>query len=488
MSALERRLRRALAATWPLLLMGGVVGVLLNTGMAGPLRVLYLVLGVAIGIRLERRSPAHYVSFVIWLWFLSPLVRRMADLQAGWQEPSLVLLTPYLVTAVAVPSLLHGFVREGQAPHRRVRGVGVFALAAVGVATGIPAGLWLGPSTAALETLNWFLPLCFGWYIATRVDDRHRIEAALASTFVSAASVAGGYGLYQFTRPPLWDINWMQRSEMTTIGSPEPFAVRVFGTMHSPGVYSAFLVIALVLWLARPRAAGLLGAGVAGVALLLSQVRSSWLSLVIAAFLAFATLSTAQRIRMATLGLVAALIVGPFFFTSEMRELVASRVSTMERLDDDESAVARMIGHRLALEFVAEHPLGAGIGQTDDRMEQYISMRDSVMAGALVQFGLAGTLLYAGGVAGMVWLLWTYYRGAASIQGAALAAAGLGLIATFWLSVVTAGPIGICLWTITGLAIADRDARRRALRFAPAPRLRRPPWRSPVMVPEPGTT
>jgi O-antigen ligase len=274
---------------------------------------------------------------------------------------------------------------------------------------------------------------------------------------------------------------------MTTIGSPEPFAVRVFGTMHSPGIFSAFLVIALVLWLARPRASGLLGAGVAGVALLLSQVRSAWLSLVVAAVLAFVTLSATQRLRMATLGLVAALVVGPFFFTTEMRELVASRVSTMERLDDDESAVARVIGHRLALEFVAEHPLGAGIGQTDDRMEQYISMRDSVIAGALVQFGLAGTLLYAGGIAGMVGLLWTYYRRAASIQGAALAAAGLGLVATLWLSVVTAGPIGICLWTITGLAIADRDVRRRAMPAAAAPRLRRAPWRTPVLVPEPGT-
>ena len=79
-------------------------------------------------------------------------------------------------------------------------------------------------------------------------------------------------------------------------------------------------------------------------------------------------------------------------FTPEMRELVNSRIATMERLDDDESAVARVIGHELALEFVADHPLGAGIGQTDPKMEQYISMRDSVVAASLVQFGLFGTL------------------------------------------------------------------------------------------------
>ena len=165
---------------------------------------------------------------------------------------------------------------------------------------------------------------------------------------------------------------------------------------------------------------------------------------------------------MAVLALVAALFVEPFLFTPEMRELVDSRVATMERLEDDESAVARVIGHELALEFVAEHPLGAGIGQSDPKMEHYISMRDSVVAASLVQFGLVGTLLYVGARrAAWARCCGVYYRRAASIQGAALASAGLGLLATSWLSVVTAGPIGVCLWMIAGLAIGDRAMRRR---------------------------
>jgi hypothetical protein len=390
-----------------------------------------------------------------------------------------VLLTPYLVTALSAPPMLRGLLRPARRAALRVAGVGVFAIAGVGVVIGIPVGMLIGPSTAALETLNWCLPLCFGWYLATRDVPVHQIEAAVASTFVAAALVAGAYGLYQFVAPPLWDINWMQRSGMTTIGRPEPFQVRVFGTMHSPGVFSAFLVVALVLWLARPRAAGMLAAGVAGVALLLSQVRSAWLALAVAAVFVFGALNVTQRIRMAMLAVLAAALAGPMLFTSEMRELVTSRIATMERLDDDESAVARVIGHELALEFVADHPLGAGIGQTDPKMEQYISMRDSVVAASLVQFGLFGTLLYVVAMCGLAALLWTYYRRAASIQGAALASAGLGLLATAWFSVVTAGPIGVCLWMIAGLAIRDRELRRR-----PRPVRSRRPW--PVwVVPEP---
>ena len=99
------------------------------------------------------------------------------------------------------------------------------------------------------------------------------------------------------------------------------------------------------------------------------------------------------------------------------------------------------------------------------------------MAASLVQFGLLGTLLYARRALRNGHAAVDYYRRAASIQGAALASAGLGVFATSWLSVVTAGPIGVCLWMITGLAIADREMRRRP---APLP-VRRRPW--PLYVP-----
>ena len=407
--SLRRNRWSVIAAAWPQLALAALVGGGIALGLAAPLRVVYAAAAVVIGAYLERRDTPRYVSFVIWLWFLSPLVRRLADLHGGWQDPSLVLLTPYLVTALSVPPLLRGLLRPERRAALRVAGVGVFAIAGAGVAIGIPAGMLIGPSRAALETLNWFLPLCFGWYVATRDVPAHRIEAAVATTFVAAALVAGTYGLYQFTSPPLWDINWMQRSEMESIGSPEPFAVRVFGPMHSPGVFSAFLVIALASWLARPRASGMVAAGVAGVALLLSQVRSAWLALAIAALLLVGSLTVAQRFRMAMLAVAATALAGPLLFTAEMRELVNSRVATMERLENDDSAVARMIGHQLALEFVAEHPLGAGIGQSDPDMEQYISMRDSVVASSLVQFGLFGTLLYVGALCGVTWLLWSYH-------------------------------------------------------------------------------
>ena len=457
---LAEPVRATLAHASPGVLLALAACGLAEAGLAPVARPVYAAAALLLGIRLERRDAARYVSFVFWLWFLSPLVRRVADLQGGWQEPSLVLLAPYLASAAAVPPVLHRWLVADADTRRRPGALAIFLAAAAGVSLGVPTGAWHGLSTAALETLNWLLPVVFGLYIATRTPDLHRIEAAVARTFGAAALVSAAYGVYQFTRPPLWDIHWMQRIGMTTIGRPEPFAVRVFGTMHSPGVYSAFLVVALVLWLGRPRVAGMCAAGVAAVALLLSQVRSSWFALAVGALLVVASLGPRQRLRVGVLATVVVAGASAALVTDEMRQLVSGRVSTMERLEDDESAVARLIGHRLAFEFLAEHPWGAGIGQSDRRMEEYISMRDSLVASTVVQFGLLGTALYTAGVAGMTWLLWSYYRRAASVQGAAFGAAGLGLLAAAGLSVVTAGPIGMCVWTFTGLAVVDRQQRR----------------------------
>ena len=471
-----RPLARTLRALWPLAAMAAPCVVLLGLGQADLLRVAYLLLALVIGRYLQKHDTGRYVAFVLWLWYLSPFVRRVADLDAGWQDPSLVLLTPYLVTALCVPPLVQGLLSRSRRS-LAVAGFGMFVIAGLGVVFGMPVGLLVGPSTAALEILNWFLPLCFGWYIATRADDVHRIEAAAASTFIAGAFVTGLYGMYQFVSPPLWDINWMQRSGMTTIGRPVPFEVRVFGTMHSPGILASFLVIPLVLWLARPRASSMLAAGVAGVALLLSQVRSAWLAVAVAAVFVFGALNAVQRVRMAVLTLAAVLLSSAALYTPEMRELVNSRMQTMERLEEDYSAMARVTGHEMALDFVAQNPLGAGIGQIDPKTEQFISMRDSVVAATLVQFGLPGTLLYLAAVGGLAMVLFVYYWSAASIQGAALAAAGLGLLASSILSVVTAGPIGVCLWMIAGLALGDRAMRQR--RLALASRRPWPPYQPP---------
>lgn len=454
--------RRSLATTWPQVAFAVIVGVMLAGRAAAPLRVIYPIAAIAVGLRLQRLSAGSYASFVIWLWFLTPLVRRIADLTAGFQEPSFVLLAPYLVSALAIiPIAEHLMGLRG--PRVRLAGLNAFGVAAAGAGIGVPIGLATVATSAAVETLNWFVPLIFGWYLALSFDQLHDIERRLIGAFKWGAAAAGAYGIYQFTALPAWDVGWMQAVEMTSIGLPEPFAVRVFSTMHSPGVLGFFLMIAVVVWVAKPNASGMVGAALAGVTMLLSQVRSSWIASVLATMLVMAALRPSQQLRTAVLLGVAVVAGGAFLLTPEMSELFGSRMETMQRLGEDESALSRMAGHAAALEFVTRYPLGAGIGHNDGTVEALISMRDSVIVAVLVQFGLIGSLLYFMGLFLLLLQLWRYYRRASTVEGMALAACGIGLLAVAWLGVTNAGPLGICLWAIGGLAIADRHLARLRL-------------------------
>ena len=108
------------------------------------------------------------------------------------------------------------------------------------------------------------------------------MEAKLVRTFLEIGTLAGAYALYQFVAIPPWDAEWMRNVEMTSIGLPEPFAVRVFGTLHAPGVLAMFLLVPIgTLWLSRPTLSRLPAVCLVSAALLLSQVRAAWIGVML---------------------------------------------------------------------------------------------------------------------------------------------------------------------------------------------------------------
>jgi hypothetical protein len=443
----------------PLLLVALVVAAI-GLHMGGRLQYAYPAAAIVIGLWLYRVSTSAYVSFVLWLWMLTPLARRLADWQGGWRDPSLILLAPYLVTAW--PALLRlgrgllALAAMARVPSRRLApaaGGLVFVLAAAGAAVGVPFGIMASPSAAIMATLNWFVPLAFGWAVASaaRPDE---IERAAAGTFRYAPLLIGAYGIWQFLGPQPWDTEWMRFSEMTTIGRPEPFEVRVFSTMHSPGVLGFFLLVPLVLWLARPTLRGLPAACLASIALVLSQVRTAWLGLAVATLFVLLKLPHRMRLRVVVLAALATLCVTPFLFSPEVAEMVSARFATLSRTEDDASALARFEGHLLAFDFVGAHPLGAGLGRTDERVGQVMSINDSTLVALLIQFGVVGTCLYVAAIALLFAQLWRYYRTARSPEAIGLSCAGFGLLSTALLGAVTTGAPGVLFWLIGGLAAA----------------------------------
>jgi O-Antigen ligase len=455
----------------PPLVLVAIVVAAIGLRVGGVLQFVYPAAAVLVGMWLCRTSLRHYVSFVLWLWMLTPLVRRLADWQGGWRDPSLILLAPYLVTAWPAALRLGrsalALAEIARVPSRRIAapaGSLVFALAGAAIALGIPFGVMGSTSAAVMALLNWLVPLAFGWFIAT-TDRPDEIERAAVSTFRAAALVVGAYGVWQFLGPQPWDAEWMRNSEMTTLGRPEPFEVRVFSTMHSPGVLGFFLMVPLVLWLAHPTIRSVPMASVAAISLVLSQVRTAWLGLAVSTLFLLAALPHRIRFRVVALGGIAALIVMPFFFSPEVAEMAATRFASLTTPDSDTSALSRLEGHLLAFDFVGSHPFGGGLGATDPRVDQVMSINDSVIAAVLVQFGVVGAFLYLGGLVLVLAQLWRYYREAPTLESMGLAAAGLGLLSTAALGAVTAGAAGVLFWLASGLAVA----RNRAPAMAPEP-------------------
>jgi hypothetical protein len=443
---------------WPVALIAMLVVALFGAHAGGLLRLAYPLLAVALGIYLEGTKPSRYVAFVVWLWAVSPLVRRLADVQAGFQDPSFIILTPYLVSAVGVGQrFVRAYVLRTR-PLPKTPAIMVFLFAIAGAAVGLPIGVLTAPSRAALETLNWVLPPMFGWYLAAMPrEDRRDIEAALCTTLLDVALVAGAYGVWQFLSPQPWDAEWMLNSGMYSIGFPEPFQVRVFSTMHAPGVLATVLVVPLTLWLAAPTAWRMPAACLGTAALLMSQVRAAWLAFAVAAVFVMVSLPGRLRLRLAVLVPLACLSLAPLLTSPDVSEVTVQRMVTITAPGQDQSALSRLAGHFAAFSYVTDHPLGGGIGFSDPELEYYIGMRDSVVVAALVQFGAIGAAIYGIGFVCLVALMWGYYRRAEDTNQIGLAAAALALLATAALGAVTAGPAGMVLWTIAGLAAGSRE-------------------------------
>src|ERR1700744_3165059 len=72
-----------------------------TAGGSGGGRSVFPGLAVALGIWVYVRKQQYFLDYAIWLWFLTPFLRRLLDLNAGWLDPSPILLVPYLVTLIA---------------------------------------------------------------------------------------------------------------------------------------------------------------------------------------------------------------------------------------------------------------------------------------------------------------------------------------------------------------------------------------------------
>ena len=370
------------------------------------LTLAFPALAVLVGLWLYFMNPVRYISFMWWLWFLSPEVRRLADYSKGAYTPtSLIQVAPLAVTMICGLSLLRHYPLLAQR-----RGLPVLlALAGIGYAfaIGVVAN---GPAPAVYDLANWVYPILVGFHIMVLTRRYPEARDTIVKTFIYGMLVMGAYGLVQFFVMPPWDAMWMLGSNMESQGDPVPFGVRVFSTMNSSGPFAFAMMASMVFVMAAKSRVRWVAAGLGFLSFALTLVRSTWGGWVIAMFIQLMRSSNRVRLRILVSALVIAALGVPLLMVGPVADRMQQRFSTLSDIKQDQSYEARNQFYADFAKTAFTDVTGEGLGATgastklsnsSGQLGKYGSFDSGVMNVPFV-LGWPGTLLYMSGV---LWLL-----------------------------------------------------------------------------------
>jgi hypothetical protein len=376
---------------------------LFAAGQGALLRIAIPAGATITALALYLRRPIGFIYFTLWTWFLAPLLRRLVDWQFGFEDQNMVLLAPFLVTAIAGITL----IRE----RRNVTGsqTAPFYLCMAGVSYGFLVGVirWKLHASSA-ESLGgvvyclfmWLAPLLFGLHLLLRWRDYDEQKQAILKCFTWAVLLLGAYGVYQYIAPPPWDRAWLEGLpggyENLSFGHPAPFEIRVWSTSNSPGTFAIIMLAGLILLFGARTRYKFAFVAVGYLSFLLSLVRTAWLAWLVAIILLVTSYRGAplRRFILGLLLLPVALL--PLMLIPEIEQTVQDRIHSMQDLKGDESFQDRkMMYQHLTSELLGE-PSGIGLLNSNLSVDGFTL--DSGVMQTLFMLGFAGAALFGSGI------------------------------------------------------------------------------------------
>ena len=209
----------------------------------------------------------------------------------------------------------------------------------------------------------------------------------------------GFYGIYQFVSPPPWDGYWLDTENdilaITSFGHSAPFQIRVWSTLNAPGPFANFAAVGMLVLL-ETKSRWKLPAMLAGfVSLLLSVVRTAWLSLLVgvAILLTHAKPKVIVRVIFSALLLVVCAI--PLLRDPRVSFLVSDRVKTFQDIGHDGSYQERSEMYRAVTSELVTNPFGQGL-RNGIMVGRYVI--DSGFLATLLSLGWVGSLMFSAGI------------------------------------------------------------------------------------------
>ena len=211
---LSRRRRMMIAP----LAFAALTGLLLVLHQSRVLELFYPAGAVLVAAILYKRSPAHYLSFVVWLFFLTPEVRRLSDYFNGtFSDRSLIMLAPVIAAALCGMNLLTHFrvLMQRRAIPLTLIVLGIFYGYVIGM---VGAGI----AAASYTLISWLFPVLIAFHILVTWRQYPEYHRTMLKTFVFGGFVIAAYGVYQYVSPPPWDAcsTWRHRRPRSSSAAP----------------------------------------------------------------------------------------------------------------------------------------------------------------------------------------------------------------------------------------------------------------------------
>lgn len=338
-----------------------------------------------IGVFLYFRYPILYIGFSWWMWFLTPLVRRLADYRGSFTDPSPILLAPYLVVLITLVTLgkhLPKINRQGGLP---------FILSFIGLAYAYLVGIiQSSPTQVTIALLEWLVPVLFGFHLFVNWRNYPSYRQNIERVFTWGVLVMGIYGVIQYLVAPDWDGTWLTNTKMISAGSAEPLKIRVWSTMHSPGVFAVFMMVGLLMLLNKQGTFARATSVIGYLAFLLTLVRGAWIMWFVGLLTHLSFIKSKLRIRIAIILMVLILGVIPLTTIEPFAQRITPRLETLFNLEADQSSNDRKDLYRQEIDSALINVMGNGMEKQE--------ILDSGVLDILLSLGWFGGSFYLGGI------------------------------------------------------------------------------------------
>ena len=419
------------------------------TGNGAILILIFPACSFVLALYLYFHHPALYVGFTLWMWFLTPLIRRIIDYQSGFQTPGPSTFASFLVT---IPTFIT-LVRE--LPRQYNKNLPIFVCLGA-ILYSFVIGLIQNPlDKVIVHTLWWSCPISFGFYLLINWRNYLNFRQVIQRAFFWAVLVMGLYGLWQFCTAPSWDVFWLNSIEATSFGSPFPFEIRVFSTMNAPQTFGKVMAVGLLTLFGKKNGIIKYVAAIAGyLTLLLSQARAAWLGWITGLLILVLSMRLRYQIKI-ILGIAFALIVLlPLIHVLPWAETITSRIDSLSSLESDVSLNARLEGYDNLLISALSQVTGKGLGYIIQGAG--IGANDGSILTAFFNLGWIGVIAYFIGFSMLLLRLYDKQINRQNIISYIDYAIIASIIVQIGLNFIFVGMNGILLWTFICIRLAEK--------------------------------